>query len=168
MYDSMNLLEACSDLFHIGLKSDKLQLLYNANKQVKFKGKTPSGLTEEKTMNEIVMQGDTLSSTMAAVQFDAFGKNLLEEDVSYFYKYKGTVPIGILGQIDDLVGVTEPGYKAQQMNAYLNVMTVDKYLQFGPDKCKTMLVRSMKKKFKFLHTILQVDTSNQPTIKKET
>ena len=158
MYDSMNLLEACSDLFDIGLKSDKLQLLYNANKQVKFKVKTPSGLTEEKTMKEIVMQGDTWSSTMAAVQCDAFGKNLLEEDVSYLYKYKGTVPIGILGQIDDLIGVTEPGFKAQQMNAYLNVMTADKYLQFGPDKCKTMLVGSMKKKFNFLLTNLQVDT----------
>ena len=84
--------------------------------------------------------------------------NLLEENVSYLYKYKGSVPVGILGQIDDLIGVTEPGYKAQQMNSYLNVMTADKYLQFGPDKCKTMLVGNIKKEYDFLHTKLQVDT----------
>ena len=88
MFDSMNLSEACSDLFDIGLKSDKLQLLYNANKQVKLKVKTPSGLTGETSMNEIVMQGDTWASTMASVQCDAFGKNLLVEDASYLYKYK--------------------------------------------------------------------------------
>ena len=44
------------------------------------------------------------------------------------------------------------------MIAYLNMITADKYLQFGPDKCKTMLVGSMKKKFNFLHTNLQGDT----------
>ena len=36
MFDSMNLREACSDLYDIGLKSDKLHLLYDANKKVKI------------------------------------------------------------------------------------------------------------------------------------
>ena len=158
MFDSMNLKEACSDLFDIGLKNDKLKLLYNANKKVKIQVKTPSGLTQETDMNEIVMQGDTWASTMASVQCDAFGKELLEEDVSYLYKYKGSVPVGILGQIDDLIGVTEPGFKAHQMNTYLNVKTANKNLGFGPDKCKTMLVGSTRKKFDFLQTKLEVDT----------
>ena len=35
MFDSMNLQEACSDLFDIGLQSDKLQLLYNAKNKLK-------------------------------------------------------------------------------------------------------------------------------------
>ena len=149
MFDSMSLKEACSDLYDIGLKSDKLKLLYNANKQVKIRVKTPSGLTKETNMEEIVMQGDTWASTMASVQCDAFGSELLEEDVSYLYRYKGSVPIGILGQIDDLIGVTEPGYKAQQLNTFFNVKTADKNLQFGPDKCKTMLVGSTRKKIWF-------------------
>ena len=86
IFDSMSLKEACSDLYDIGLKSDKLKLLYNANKQVKIRVKTPSGLTKETNMGEIVMQGDTWASTMASVQCDAFSIELLEEDVSYLYR----------------------------------------------------------------------------------
>ena len=109
-------------------------------------------------MTKIVMQGDTLASTMASVQCDSFGKELLEEEVSFLYHYKGHVPVGILGQIDDLIGITEAGYKAQQMNSYLNVKTANKYLQFGPDKCKSMLIGNIKKKIDFLHNVLDVDT----------
>ena len=36
MFDFMNLKEACADLYDVGLKNNKLQLLYNANKLVKF------------------------------------------------------------------------------------------------------------------------------------
>ena len=82
-FDSMNLKEAC--------------LVHNANKYIKVKVKTPSGITEQMTMEDIVMQGDTWASTMASVQCDAFGKELLEEEASFFYKYKGFVPVGILG-----------------------------------------------------------------------
>ena len=74
MFDSMTLQEACSDLFDIGLKSDKLQLIYNANKKVRIQVKTPSGLTQETDITNIVMQCDTWASTMASVQYDAFGK----------------------------------------------------------------------------------------------
>ena len=146
MFNSMNLKEACTDLFDISLTSNRLQLVYNANKNVKVKVKTPSGITKETSMKELVMQGDTWANTMASVQCDAFGKELLEEEASFVYQYKGKVPAGILGQIDDLIGVTEAGYKALQMNSFLNVKTADKYLQFGPEKCKVMLVGNTKKK----------------------
>ena len=85
MFDSMNLKEACSDLYDIGLASDKLQLVYNANKNVRVKVKTSSGITKETIMKELVMQGDIWASTMASVQCDAFGKELLEEEASFFY-----------------------------------------------------------------------------------
>ena len=74
------------------------------------------------------------------------------------YEYTGFVPVGILGQIDNLIGVSEVGYKAQQINSYINVKTADKYLHFGPDKCKSMLVGSMKQKQDFQKPNLDVDT----------
>ena len=40
----------------------------------------------------------------------------------------------------DLIGVTEAGFKAQQMNALLNVKKAEKRLQFGETKCKSMLI----------------------------
>ena len=61
-------------------------------------------------------------------------------------------------QVDDLIGITEAGFKSHQMNTYLNIKTADKYLQFGHEKCKTMLVSKKKEVPEYLHSKLQVDT----------
>ena len=46
----------------------------------------------------------------------------------------------MLGLVDDIIGISEIGIKAQQMNALINVKTVEKGLRFGHTKCKTMVV----------------------------
>ena len=61
----------------------------------------------------------------------------------------------LLTSIDDMLGITEAGYKAQQMNTFMNVKTAEKTLQFGPKKCKSMLVG---KGPHILNRDLQVDT----------
>ena len=58
----------------------------------------------------------------------------------YSYKYKDTIPIGFLGLVDDIVGITEVGYKAQQLNAIINLKIGEKSLRFGAKKCKSMLI----------------------------
>ena len=77
---------------------------------------------------------------LASNQVDMFGKEMLEEDMSFLYEYKGYIPVHVLGQIDDIIGVTLAGYKSVQMNRFLNVKAADKYYQFGEDKCMAMLV----------------------------
>ena len=42
--------------------------------------------------------------------------------------------------VDDIVGITEAGYQASQLNAFINVKTAEKTLQFGPAKCQYMVV----------------------------
>ena len=131
MFDSMVLKETISDLYDSGIKDDTLTLLYEANQNVKVRVKTPFGLTVENTLNEIVLQGDTWGPPMAANQVDSFGKQLLKEEPEFIYKYKGYIPIGVLGMIDDLVGVSESGVNAVKLNASINVKTAEKKLQFG-------------------------------------
>ena len=80
--------------------------------------------------------GRHLGPKAASVQCDAFGKELLEGNYPVIVKYKGYIPIGILGQVDDLISITEAGIESHQMNSYLDMMTADKYLQFGYDKLK--------------------------------
>ena len=46
----------------------------------------------------------------------------------------------MLGLVDDIIGISEIGIKAQQMNALINVKTAEKGLRFGHTKCKTMVV----------------------------
>ena len=61
-------------------------------------------------------------------------------DAGHFYLYKDVLPIGFLGLVDDIVGVTLAGHKAAQLNAVINVKTAEKTLQFGASKCKSMLI----------------------------
>ena len=107
-------------------------------KNVEVKVKTSFGLTEEMVLDEVVLQGEVWGPSLASNQVDMFGKDMLEEN--FVYKYKGYIPVPILGQIDDTIGVTLAGFEAAQMNSYMNVRSADKYLQFGQDKCIFMVV----------------------------
>ena len=138
MFDSVDLEQALSDLFDVGVDDDTLALLHKANKDVHMAVKTPSGLTERQTIKNCVLQGDTFGSILASVQVDSIGKECITE--GYSYLYKEILPIGFLGLVDDIIGVTEAGIKAQKMNAFINMKTAEKSLQFGPSKCKSMLV----------------------------
>ena len=42
--------------------------------------------------------------------------------------------------VDDIVGITEAGFKASQLNTFMNVKTAEKNLQFGASKCEYMIV----------------------------
>ena len=60
----------------------------------------------------------------------------------------------MLGLVDDIIGVTDSGFKAQQMNVLFNVKTAEKRLQFGEKKCKSMLIST---KNEVLNSPLMVD-----------
>ena len=50
-----------------------------------------------------------------------------------------------MGMMDDTISVTEIGHKTQQMNAYFNVKTAEKKLQFSELKCHKMVIQKSKK-----------------------
>ena len=78
MFDSINLQEALSDIYNVGVNDDTLDLLHQANAEVHMSVKTPSGLTERQTVKDIVLQGDTFGSILASVQVDSIGKECIE------------------------------------------------------------------------------------------
>ena len=153
MFDSIDLEMALSDLFDVGVDDDTLALLHKANKDVHMAVKTPSGLTHRQTIKNSVLQGDTFGSILASVQVDSIGKECMAE--GHAYLYKNILPVGFLGLVDDIIGITEAGIAAQKMNAFINIKTAEKKLQFGPTKCKTMLVG--KKLENVINTELMVD-----------
>ena len=138
MFDSIDLKQAISDIYEAGLKDDNLALVYRANEEIFMAVNTPGGISERQTLTDIVLQGDTFGSILASVQVDSIGQECLQS--GYGYLYKDCLPVGMLGLVDDTIGVTEVGYKAQMMNAFMNVKTAEKCLQFGAKKCKSMLV----------------------------
>ena len=138
MFDSIELKQAISDMFDAGVTDDNLALIYKANEEVNMAVNTPGGLSERQMIKNIVLQGDTWGSILAAVQVDSIGKEC--EQSGYGYQYKDSLPVSLLGLVDDMIGITEAGYKATQMNCLINIKTAEKRLQFGPSKCKTMLI----------------------------
>ena len=163
MFDSINLQEAVSDVFDYGLNDEELSLIYKANKKTFMAVKTQGGLTERKVIENSVLQGDTFGSLLASVQVDTIAKDV--ENAGIGYKYKEKLPINILGLVDDMIGVSEVGHKAQIMNTILNYKTAEKALQFGASKCKIMLVGKSKKNMR--SNSIYVDTWTEEYIEDE-
>ena len=47
----------------------------------------------------------------------------------------------------DLICVTEAGYQAHEFNAFINIKSALKRLQFNTDKCKTMIIGKKSEKY---------------------
>ena len=118
-----------------GLTDENLILV---QKEIKMAVNTPSGLTYRHTIENCVLQGDTWGSLLASVQVDTIGQECEKSGLGY--RYKDKVPVTMLGMVDDIIGVSEAGYKAQQSSTIINAMTAEKGLQFGVKKCKSMLI----------------------------
>ena len=63
----------------------------------------------------------------------------MEED-KYLFKYRNTVSVPPLSMVDDLLSISKCGKESVLVNAFLNVKTNIKKLQYGEDKCFKMHV----------------------------
>ena len=106
----------------------------------------------------------TLLALLASVQVDNICKQVQASNTGYMYKDK--LATSILALVDDMVGITEAGYKAQQMNAIINTRSAEKRLQFGVQKCKIMIIGNTDS---VMNSNLQVDSWNvRYNMKEET
>ena len=163
-FDSLWLEESLNDFFDGGLRNDKLSLLYNVNRNVKVVVKTPAGKTEKGNIQNVITQGDIFGALLCSKQVDSFGKECLE-DHKYTYMYKGEVEIPPLAMVDDLLCISECGYKTQMLNTFMKVKTNTKKLQFGEKKCKKLHIGKYCEDFKCQD--ISVDCWNEITVFNE-
>ena len=121
------------------LQDDKFNLLYIANTTVNIAVRTPVGKTESETIKNIVIQGDVFCPMLCSEQVDEIGKECLEKQ-QYTYVYKGEVDIPPLTTVDDVICVSECGYKTAMANDYIQCKTSSMKLQFGASNCKKIHV----------------------------
>ena len=81
--------------------------------------KTHAGTSQRKEVNNVICQGDPLGPIECSLQVDEIGKESLEDNLEP-YKYKDIVKIPALGWIDDIITVSESGYKTARMNSFIN------------------------------------------------
>ena len=148
-FDSLWLEECLNDMYEGGFRNDELNLLYSANNIVKVAVRTPVGKTSTEDIYNAVIQGDVFGPILCSKQVETFAKECLEDD-KYLYKYKNEVVIPPLSMVDDLLCVSECGYKTAMLNSFLKCKTSTKKLQFGIDKCKKMHAGKSHEEFKCL------------------
>ena len=139
MFDSEELTNVLNAFYDAGVKDDMFAIVNEANKSVKFAVRTPTGLTDIRSIENKIMQGDVLSPLMSSNMVD---KNVVDPAVSTrcVYMYKNKVEIPALIMQDDTLSVSECGVKTIKMNNLINTRTKNMGLQFGPDKCVKMHV----------------------------
>jgi hypothetical protein len=99
-------------------------------------------------------------------QVDMFGKECLE-DRKYTYSYKEEVEIPLLSMVDDVLCISECGFKTAMVNSYMQCQTASKKLQFGATKCKKIHIGKNCEEYKCQPTYLdsweEVEKKNEDT-----
>ena len=146
-FDSLWLKECLNDFYSAGVQDDKFALLYNANSNVNIAVRTPVGKTSRESIKNVITQGDVFGPLLCSKQVDTFGQECLNEN-RHTYVYRGEVEIPPLSMMDDLLGISECGYKTKSLNAFLTFKTDSKKLQFGVQKCKKLHIGKSFEEFK--------------------
>ena len=146
-FDSLWLQECLNDFYSAGAQDDKFALLYNVNSNVKIAVRTPVGRTNRESISDVITQGDVFGPLFCSKQVDTFGQECLKEG-RYTYSYRGEVEIPPLSMVDDLLCVSECGFRTRSAHALLTFKTESKKLQFGAQKCKKLHVGKSIKEYK--------------------
>ena len=131
-FDKLWAKECFNDVYENGLKSDKLALLYNINKDAKVAIKTSNGISKRITIQDTIMQGTVWASLICTSTIDTLGKQCYKSPEA-LYQYKG-VPIPPLGMVDDILCVTNVE-RSKEMNSVVNTFIESKKLRLSGTKC---------------------------------
>ena len=120
-FDKLWLQKTTNGLFEAGIQNDKLNLLYNENRSTKVAIKVNNQITRRVTMRDLELQGSVWGSIKCTVSMDKINKIMLAND-NLTYKYRGDseIKLGVLGMIDDTLGISKCGTAAVAKNAVLN------------------------------------------------
>ena len=139
--------EITNDLFEAGIKNDKLALLQKLNETNNIAIKTHEGTSQRTVVNNIICQGEPWGPIECSLEVDNIGKESLNTQLDP-YKYKGIVEIPALGWIDDVITVSESGYKTARLNSFINAKFALKKLRLGAKKCYMMHVGNNHEDYK--------------------
>ena len=133
-FDALWMQECINDLFETGFDNDKLPILYLENQNAKIAVKTPYGITERRSISNVVMQGTVWGSLFCTATMDKLGK-LIYENEELMYKYKNAVNIPSLGMVDDILSIQKCSTDTVKINAVINAFIESKKLTLSKSKC---------------------------------
>ena len=141
-FDSLWVQRTLKDLHSNGVTTDLLNLLHELSKKALISVKTPIGHTEEKEVEDLIMQGETISSILCTNTMDVMSKECELEP----HKYKEEVDVPKMGFVDDLLDINRCGEETVRMNEYTRNEINKRKLQLSYDKCARMHIKGKGEK----------------------
>ena len=133
-FDSLWLHEVINCLYSAGLKNDKLPLLFLENTNAQVAVKIANGISDRKSISNIIMQGSVWGSLCCVVLMDKLGK-LVYSKPDLLYYYKGLVAVPTLQMVDDVLGVKKCSPQSAHLNTVVNSFMDLEKLTLSEAKC---------------------------------
>jgi hypothetical protein len=117
-FDSLWVQECIIDMYDAGVRNDKLNVLHLLNQNALVAVKTSSGLSERRSISNVIMQGTVLGGMFCTTTVDKLGKYKYENPDS-LYMYKGVVGVPALEIVDDIIDIQKCGVNAVKSSALI-------------------------------------------------
>ena len=131
-FDSLWVHKTLTDLQSNGVTTNLLNLLHELSKNASISVKTPVGPTEEKEVEDLIMQGETISSILCTNSMDVMSKNCKIQP----HKYKKEVDVPKMGFVDDILDINKCGKETVIMNEYTRDQINKRKLQLSLKMCR--------------------------------
>ena len=138
-FDALWTHECINTLYELGVNNDNLVLLYEETKNAMIAIKTANGLTERKTIQNVIMQGSVFGTIMCTAVMDKLAKIFYSES-NIAYKYNNTVNVPVLEMVDDVISVNQCSSKSVTSNATVNSFMDINKLSLSHTKCSKIHV----------------------------
>ena len=134
-FDKLWLEASINALYEAGLQHDILNLLYIENEKADIAVKVNNIQSKRFSVRNVVMQGSVWGGIKCTTLMDKLSKIMNSKD-TLMYKYRGdpNIGIGVLGMIDDNVGIAECGMNSIEKNAIINSFVEAHRLEMHRDK----------------------------------
>ena len=145
-FDKLWLEASINSLYEAGLKCDILNLLFRENENAGIAVKVNNSLTSRTNVKKVVMQGSVWGGLKCTTSMDNLNKLMLTNN-TLMYKYRGDqdIGIGVLGMIDDNLGISECGINSIAKNAVINSFVETQRLEMHMEKKHGFTCRECKK-----------------------
>ena len=120
-FDKLWLQSCINSLYEAGIDNDYLNLLYIDNRNANIAVKINNQLSSRISVKDVVMQGSVWGSLKCTIKLDTLNKTALSDDtIQYYYCNDPNIPIGVLGMINDTLGVSKCGKDEIKKNALIH------------------------------------------------
>ena len=112
-FDKLLLQSCINSIYEAGMDNDKLNLLYIENKNAQIAVKVNNKLSMRISVKDVIMQRSVWSSLKCTTSMDRLIKTAMtDKNLQYYYKEDPSIPIGVLGFVDDTLRVSQCGSAA--------------------------------------------------------